>query len=139
MHLEALRNPYWIPKKNFDFSDQSTLRDISLLPTLYKIFSKAMCERVLPFVSQKLEFLQRAFLSKRDRQDLIFTLKTEIDDFRHLSTKMSAVFIDFSDAFGSVDHDFIFETLQLFDIPLMYCCLIEDMYKYSSFSVLVTI
>ena len=65
-----------IPKKNFNPDDLSTLRDISLLPVSYKVFSKALCNRLLPFVSDKVAFWQRAFLSKRDREDLIFTLKT---------------------------------------------------------------
>ena len=125
-----------IPKKNFNPDDLSTLRDISLLPVSYKVFSKALCNRLLPFVSDKVAFWQRAFLSKRDRQDLIFTLKTAFDDFRHKSSKMVSVFIDFADAFGSVEHEFIFETLESFDIPLIYCALIEDIYRYSSFAVI---
>ena len=47
-----------------------------------------------------------------------------------------SVFIDFADAFGSVEHGFIFETLESFGIPLIYCALIEDIYRYSSFSVI---
>ena len=125
-----------IPKKNFNPDDLSTLRDISLLPVSYKVFSKALCNRLLPFVSDKVAFWQRAFLSKRDRQDLIFTLKTACDDFRHKSSKMVSVFIDFADAFGSVEHEFIFETLESFDIPLIYCALIEDISRYSSFAVI---
>ena len=40
-----------------------------------------------------------------------------MDDFRHKSTKFIVVFIDFADAFGSVKHEFIFETLSHFAIP----------------------
>ena len=35
-----------------------------------------------------------------------------------------------------LQHAFIFETLESFDIPLIYCTLIEDIYRYSSFSVI---
>ena len=49
---------------------------------------------------------------------------------------MVSVFIDFADAFGSVEHEFIFETLESLDIPLIYCALIEDIYRYSSFAVI---
>ena len=97
------------PKKNFDRNDLSTLRDISLLLTLYKVFSRCLCNRITTFVSNEIAFWQRAYLEKRDRQELIFLLKIEIDDFKHLSTKMIVTFIDFTDAFGSVSHDFIFE------------------------------
>ena len=81
-------------------------------------------------------FWQRAFLCKRDRQELVYTLKTSIDDFRHQSTRLYLVFIDFADAFGSVRHDFIFETLKEFRVPLVYCCIIENLYKNSSFEVI---
>ena len=90
------------------------------------MFSKALCNRLLPYVSDKVAFWQCAFLSKRDKQDLIFTLKIAFDDFHHKSSKMVSVFIDFADAFGSVEHGLIFETLETFGIPLIYCALIED-------------
>ena len=64
-----------------------------------------------------MDFWQRAFLNKRDQQELIFSLKTVFDDFCHKSTKFTSVLID---------HQFLFETLQYFDIPNIYNCLIEN-------------
>ena len=125
-----------IPKKTFTPTDLSTLRDISLLPTLYKIFSVCLCERISPYIQNEIAFWQRAYLKKRDRQELIFNIMTEIDDFKHISTKFYLGFIDFADAFGSVNHRFIFETLELFHIPHVYCVLIEDLYRYSYFEVI---
>ena len=126
-----------IPKKNFDINDLTTLRDISLLPVLYKIFSKCLCVRITPSITEKISFWQRAYLESRDRQELIFSLKTAIDDLKHMSTKLHLVFIDFSDAFGSVDHSCMFKVLQEFEVPLPYCILIEDLYKHSNFQVMV--
>ena len=59
-----------------------------------------------------------------------------MDDFRHKSIKFIVVFIDFADTFGSVKHEFIFETLSHFDIPEKYACVIEDLYKHSTFKVI---
>ena len=84
----------------------------------------------------KIDFWQRAFLNKRDRQELIYTLKTEFDDFPHKSTKLTSLFTDFADVFGSVNHQFLFEAIKYFDIPDIYNCLMEDLYKYSSFKVI---
>ena len=75
-------------------------------------------------------------MNKRDHQELNHTSRTAFDNFPHKSTKFTSVFIDFADAFGSVNHQFLFETLQYFDIPDIYNCLIEDLYKYSSFKVI---
>ena len=47
----------------------------------------------------------------------------------------NVLFIAFADAFSSVKHDFLFQTISKFEIPEIYCCLIEDLYKYSSFSI----
>ena len=125
-----------IPKKNFTIEDLSTLCDISLLSVCYKILSKAICNEIILIILSKIDFWQQAFLNKSDCQELIYTLKTAIEDFHHKSTKFTSVFIDFAYAFGSVNHQFLFETLQLFDIPDIYNCLIEDLYKYSSFKVI---
>ena len=89
---------------------------MSLLPTLYKVFSRCLCNRIIAFVFNEIAFWQRKYLGKRDRQELIYLLKTEIDDFKHLSTKMIVTFIDFTDVFGSVSRDFIFECLKRFNI-----------------------
>ena len=70
----------WNSEKNFNRDDLSTLRDISLLPTLYKMFTRCLWNRLLEFISHEMSFWQRAYLEKRDRQELIFNLITEIDD-----------------------------------------------------------
>ena len=74
----------------------------------------ALSNRLLPYIAAEVAFWQRAFLCKRNCQELVYALKTSIDDFRHQSTRLYLVFIDFADAFGSVRHDFIFETLKSF-------------------------
>ena len=47
-----------IPKKNFNADDWSTLQDISLLPVSYKISSKALCGRLLPYIETEVAFWQ---------------------------------------------------------------------------------
>ena len=108
------------PKKNFDRNDSSTLKDISLMSTLHKVFSQCLCNRIITFVSNEIAFWQRLYLEKRDRQELIFLPKTEIEDFRNLSTKLIVTFIDFKDAFGSVSHDFIFKCLEQLSSTWIY-------------------
>ena len=91
---------------------------------------------MITLVSNEIAFWQRTYLEKRDRQELIFLLKTEIDNFRQLSTKMIVTFIDFIAGFGSVSHDIIFKCLKRFNIPPTYIEIIKDLYGYSSFQVL---
>ena len=84
--------------------------DVKVFKNYYEDFLKKKVQAVKLFIP----FWERAFLRKRDRQELIFTLKAEMDDFRHKSTRFIVVFIDFVDAFASVKHEFIFETLSHF-------------------------
>ena len=101
-----------IPKKNYQKEDPTTLRDISLSSVIYKIFSRCLIQRVLPFVEIQIDFWQRAFLKGRNRQELIFTLKTALDDYRHVSSKLHILFIYFADAYGSIKHENMFATLR---------------------------
>ena len=143
MLVNSKLSQYWkssiiqrIPKKNFSVDDLSTLRDISLQPTCYKVFSNALCKRILPFITNEIAFWQRAYMNHRNRKELIFALKTSIVDIKHMCNSIYIAFIDFADAFGSVKLDYVFETLDHFNIPRIYSCLLENLYRYSSFRVI---
>ena len=69
-----------IPKKNYDPDDLSTLRDISLLPCLYKLFMKCFLEGIkFTVINNSIRYWQRAYIEKRDHQDLIICMKTAIE------------------------------------------------------------
>ena len=42
-----------ISTKNLNIEDQSTLRDILLVPVCYKVLFKAICNRIIPIISNK--------------------------------------------------------------------------------------
>ena len=125
------------PKKNYKPEDLTTLRDISLLPTIYKIFAKCLCNRILPnVVGSAINFWQRAYIKKRDRQELIFLMQTAIDDFKHISSRFYAIFVDFRDAFGSLDQGYLIRALLESGVHQLYCELIADIYEDSHFEVI---
>ena len=77
-----------IPKRNYNPENLATMRDISLLPSIYKIFVKCLVKRLLPqLINSAIGFWQRAYVKERDRQELIFCLKTAIYGFKHTSSK----------------------------------------------------
>ena len=121
-----------IPKKDYDLDDLSMLRDISLLPCLYKLFIKCLLERIKSTViNNSISYWQRAYMEKRDCQEQIFCMKTATDDFKHRSSTFYASFIDFKDAFGSLDHRFLIYSLPESGIEHTYCRIIADIYKDS--------
>ena len=91
------------------------------------MFLRCLSNRLTEFKSNEISFWQWAYLEKRDRQEFIFNLIAKIDDLKHLSTKMYVTFTDFADTFGSVSHEFIFDSLEKFNIPEMYFNLIKDL------------
>ena len=65
---------------------------------------KCLIRRITPRLTENgIGFWRREYLKKRDRQELIFSVQTAIDDFKHMSSKFYGLFIDFRDAFGSQD------------------------------------
>ena len=91
-----------IPKKGNIPDYPSTWRDISLLPTIYKVFMKCVLARILPWLETGiLSPDQKAYISRQGMNEHVFCLKTAIDDFKHDSAKLFTVFLDFRDAFGS--------------------------------------
>ena len=51
-----------IPKKNYNREDLTTLRDISLSSVIYKLFSRCIINRILPFIEPQIEFGKGLFL-----------------------------------------------------------------------------
>ena len=90
-----------IPKKDNIPNDPSTWRDISLLPTVNKIFMKCLLARILPWLvdTGTLSLKQKAYIDRQGMNEHVFCLKTGIDDFKHESCKSYTVFLDFRDAF----------------------------------------
>ena len=108
-----------------------------MLPTVYKIFAKCLTKPILPtVVDTAINFWQRAYIKNRDGQELIFCLKTAIDDFKHISSKFYALFIDLRDAFGSLDQRYLIRTLLESGVHKQYCEIILDIYQESHFQVI---
>ena len=89
-----------IPKKDNIPDDPSTWRDISLLPTIYKVFTKCLLARILPWLEENEWLSSSQNIIRQGMNEHVFCLKTGIDDFKHDSSKFYAVFLDFRDAFA---------------------------------------
>ena len=119
-------------KKKTD--DRRNYRALGLLNHAYKIFAKALLERMLPFITPQISDMQAGFRKERGARDNILILFTAI---RHLlessegDTKSLGVitYIDFTAAFDSISHSYLLNALSSYGVPPKYCRLIRAIYN----------
>ena len=119
-------------KKSSD--DRRNYRALGLLNHAYKIFAKALLERMLPFITPKISDMQAGFRKERGCRDNILILVTAI---RHLlessdgDTKSLGIitYIDFTAAFDSISHSYLLNALYSYGVPAKYCRLIRAIYN----------
>lgn len=66
----------------------------------------------------------------------VFSLKTGIDDFKHLSSRFYTVFLDFRDAFGTLSHSVMIQSLVEINLPSVFIDIIRDIYTDSFIQVI---
>ena len=112
-------------------------RPISLLLSSYKLFMSVIQTRIMPWIvnTQRLSCRQKGSLPRNGLQEHVYCLKTAINDFFHQSSKMFITFVDLKDAFGSLDHDVMIQSLQQAGYPDYVIDLTRDIYNGSTFQV----
>lgn len=88
--------------KKGDRKDLANYRPISLLPTLYKMFSKIIAQRLRNNFEMMLSPTQAGFRKDYSTVDHIFSLKTLIQKAKIYRFDLHLMFIDFEKAFDSV-------------------------------------
>ena len=76
------------------------------------------------------------FARKKQAGSVCFSLKTALDDFKNMSTKLHILLIDFGDAYGSIKYDKMIQTLNKYDIPATYFEIIKDIHEGACFQVI---
>ena len=79
-------------------------------------------------------------------QEQVFCINSSITDFRHQSGKLYVNFIDLADAFGSINHEFMINSLRVYGYPepivnlihsFIHSCLFDkstDITKYTKYN-----
>ena len=103
-----------LPKGDKDRTQIGNWRPITLLSIFYKIISGAYAERlkkVLPLIVHK---SQKAYLSNRNIADVTKNIYDTMHYLEENEITSTLVLVDFSKAFDSISHDFIYNTMKLF-------------------------
>jgi hypothetical protein len=117
--------------KRGDTSDLSNFRPISLLSTLYKIYSGILSQR-LSKVAVELGWLspeQKGFLpGVHGIQEHTGLLQTAVEEATSKRRDMSIAWLDFCNAFGSVSHSVLLELFHSLPIPDDLKRMLSDIY-----------
>ena len=108
-------------------------RPVCLLRVAYKIYAKVINSR-LRRIAEKyglLEFAQEGFRSRRNCQRQVERLCSLLASARSKRLSVFLTYVDFSNAFNSVDHQCLIKVLKMLGIP--DTDLIQDMLRDSTF------
>ena len=114
--------------------DRSNYRALGLLNHGYKVFARLLLLRMMPYIAPKISDMQAGFRKERGCRDNILMLVTIInhllsqaqDDVKSLGV---ITYIDFTAAFDSILHSYLFNALKEYGVPAKYCRLVKAVYK----------
>ncbi|CAI2353192.1 unnamed protein product [Caenorhabditis sp. 36 PRJEB53466] len=109
-------------------------RPISLMPTVYKLYS-SLWNRRIRAVEGVMSKCQRGFQEREGCAESIAILRTAIDVAKGKRRDLSVAWLDLTNAFGSVPHELIEYTLVAYGFPEEVVKIVMDMYNGASIRV----
>ena len=103
--------------KKGEKSECSNYRGISLLNTAYKILATVINNRLTTYAEDLLSQEQNGFRRNRSTTDNIFIMRQILEKCYEYNIEMHVLFIDFKQAFDSVDRQKTIQILQELRIP----------------------
>ncbi|PIC11688.1 hypothetical protein B9Z55_028921 [Caenorhabditis nigoni] len=114
--------------KGGDESKPENWRPISLMPTIYKLYS-SLWNRRIRSIGGVMSKCQRGFQEREGCNESIGILRSAIDVAKGQRKHLSVAWLDLTNAFGSVPHELIEATLKAYGFPKMIVSIIRDMYN----------
>lgn len=115
--------------KKGDREDLSNYRPISLLSTLYKIFTTCVYSRIRPKLEENQPIEQAGFRRGFSTLDHISTCSRLIEVSREYQLPLILTFIDFKKAFDTIEHNFLWRALKDQGIEDDYIDLLTECYS----------
>jgi len=110
-------------------------RGISLLDTCYKILTTLILERLNPYVEEIVGKYQCGFRRGKSTADHVFSLRQIMSKYYEFGKDLHLVFVDYKQAYDSVDREEFWKALVILGIPKKYVNLIKACYEKTLYRV----
>ena len=122
-----------IYKGKGDSSNPACYRPISLLNTLYKVYASLLQQRLSTQYDDRLRNTQYGFRSNRGTDDPLFILRRAQDYSAKTGTPFHLLFLDWKQAFDSIDHSAMLTALRRTGMHPKYLRVIQELYTEPRF------
>jgi hypothetical protein len=104
--------------KKGDKTSCSNYRDISLLPTTYKILSNILLSRLTPYAEEIIGYHQCGFRRNLSATDHIFCIRQILEKKWEYNEAEHQLYKDFKKAYDSIRREVMYNILTEFGIPM---------------------
>ena len=109
--------------------DPSNYRPITILPILYKLFSKLVCSRIRDHIEKAQPVDQAGFRSGFCTEDHIFAIVILLEKMAEHNLPLWVAAIDFQKAFDTIEHESLWLSLAEVGVPMAYVRTLASLYS----------
>ena len=114
-------------------TDINNYRPISLLNTTYKLFATMLQRRIANSSDYKIRRTQYGFRAGKGTRHPLFIVRRAMEWAKMTDRPLHLLFLDWRQAFDSIDHTAMLDALRRFGIPQNYLDLITQFYTSPTF------
>ena len=103
-------------------------RPIAILPVMYKLFSRIVCNRLLQFIIPAQGVEQAAYRKGYSTEDHLLTVTLMIEKSKEFNVPLWIALVDFTKAFDTIEHAPLWAVLREKGVPDQYVNLLKHLY-----------
>ena len=104
-------------------------RPISIIPILYKLFSRMLCNRLTVHIAKHQDVEQAAYRKGFSTEDHLLAASLLIEKSREFNYPLWIALVDFEKAFDMVSHDELWEVLTKQGVPSQLVMLLRSLHE----------